>query len=54
MKKVVEDILLSRVRGEGSAEGEELGAEFVGKGGWIVHRDCTGNAERQWAVIGGQ
>jgi hypothetical protein len=46
-----EDRLLRRVGGGGSVEHEVRAETFGRVGGRVVHRRCTGNAERRWAGI---
>jgi hypothetical protein len=48
------DVSLSRVQGACSVYGRAVEGSLGRSGQWIVHRGCTGNAERQWSVIGGQ
>jgi hypothetical protein len=54
MENLLEDMVLSRAVGLGSVWGRVLEKNFFRVGKLIVHRGCTGNAERQWSVISGQ
>ena len=47
---LLEDVALSRTEGLGSDGGRSLEGVLGRSGQWIVHRGCTGNAERQWSV----
>jgi len=54
IKELPEDILLNRVCGGDSSFGRAFGDGSVGVARRIVHRERTGNAEREWAVASGQ
>jgi len=51
---LVEEVTLSRTEGLGCLGGRGLRGDFALAGKKIVHRGCTGNAERQWSVASGQ
>ena len=50
---LVEGVTLSRTEGSGSVGENAGGKKFNGGARRIVHRGCTGNAERRWPVIRG-
>jgi hypothetical protein len=50
IKDLDRDVSLSRMEGLGSVWGGALRKDFFRVGKLIVHRGCTGNAERQWSV----
>jgi hypothetical protein len=52
--KIVEEVVLSRMKGVGSVWERAVEGIFRGWGQGIVHRHCTGNAETQWSVASGQ
>jgi hypothetical protein len=54
IKNFFKNVWLSRAEGADSFCGRELGEKFGRRRRLIVHRGCTGNAERQWSVAGGQ
>jgi hypothetical protein len=47
MENLLGEMVLSRTEGLGSVWGRVLGKNFLGVKKLIVHRGCTGNAERQ-------
>jgi len=54
IKNFFKNVWLSRAEGADSFCGRELGEKFGRRRRLIVHRGCTGNAERQWSVASGQ
>jgi hypothetical protein len=54
IKNFFRDRAVSRLEGLGTDCGGASGEKVRGVGQRIVHRGCTGNAERQWSVASGQ